>query len=135
MDGTGVPLSLIVSGANQHDVKLLAKTLDSIVIKRPKPTRRRRQNLCADKGCSGKPADAIMRARGYIPHVKQRGEETKAVRGRKHPARRWKVERPHSWFSRFRKLLVRYEKKAENHLALLHCASAVICWRMCQTSK
>ena len=131
IDGTGVPLSLIVSGANRHDVKLLAETLDSIVIRRPKPTRRRRQNLCADKGYSGKPAAAIMRARGYVPHVRQIGQETKPVRGRKHPARRWKVERTHSWLNRFRKLLVRYEKKADNFLGLLHCASALICWRMC----
>lgn len=131
IDGTGVPLSLIVSGANRHDVKLLAQTLDGIVIRRPKPSRRRRQHLCADKGYSGKPAAAIMRARGYIPHVRQIGQETKPTRGRKHPARRWKVERTHSWLNRFRKLLVRYEKKADNYLALLHCASAIICWRMC----
>jgi len=79
----------------------------------------------------GKPADAIMRARGYIPHVKQIGQETKPIRGRKRPARRWKGERTHSWFNRFRKWLVRYEKKTENYLGLLHCASAVMCWRMC----
>jgi putative transposase len=131
VDGTGVPLSLIVSGANRHDVKLLAETLDSIVIRRPKPTCRRRQNLCADKGYSGKPAAAIMRKRGYIPHVRQIGQETKPIRGRKQPARRWRVERTHSWLNRFRKLLVRHEKKAENYLGLLHCASALICWRMC----
>jgi putative transposase len=131
VDGTGVPLSLIVSGANRHDVKLLAETLDSIVIRRPKPTRRRRQNLCADKGYSGKPAAAIIRRRGYIPHVKQIGQETKPIRGRRQPARRWKVERTHSWLNRFRKLLVRYEKKADNFLGLLHCACALICWRMC----
>ncbi len=112
-------------------MKLLAQTLDSIVIRRPKPTGRRRQNLCADKGYSGKPAAAIMRKRGYIPHVRQIGQETKPICGRKQPARRWRVERTHSWLNRFRKLLVRYEKKAENYLGLLHCASALICWRMC----
>jgi transposase len=41
------------------------------------------------------------------------------------------VERTHSWFNRFRKLLVRYEKTAANFLALLQCAAALICWRMC----
>jgi len=109
----------------------LAETLDSIVIRRPKPRRRRRQHLCADKGYSGKPAAAIMRARNYVPHVRQIGQEPKCIRGRKHPARRWKVERTHSWYNRFRKILVRYEKKTENYLGLLHCASALICWRMC----
>jgi putative transposase len=131
IDGRGVPLSLVVSGANRHDGKLLAETLDSIVIRRPKPTRRKKQHLCADKAYSGKPAGVIIRARGYVAHVKQIGQETKPVRGRKQPARRWKVERTHSWLNRFRKLLVRYEKKAANFLGLLHCAAALICWRMC----
>lgn len=130
MDGAGVPLSLIVSGANRHDVKLLESTLDGIVIVRPKPSRRRRQHLCADKGYSGRPAAKAMKDRGYTPHVRQRGEEAKACR-KGQRARRWVVERTHSWFNRFRKLLVRYEKTAANYLALLHCAAALICWRMC----
>jgi putative transposase len=130
VDGAGVPLSLIVAGANRHDVKLLARTLDAIVVRRPKASRRRRQNLCADKGYGGRPAAQVMRRRGYTPHVRQRGEEARACR-RGQRARRWVVERTHSWFNRFRKLLVRYEKTAANFLALLQCAAALICWRMC----
>ena len=130
MDGAGVPLSLVVSGANRHDVKLLESTLDGIVIVRPKATRRRRQNLCADKAYVGQPAAHAMRQRGYTPHVRQRGEEARACR-RGQRARRWVVERTHSWFNCFRKLLVRYEKTTANFLALLQCAAALICWRMC----
>ena len=115
MDGAGVPLSLIVSGANRHDVKLLALTLDSIVVVRPKASRRRRQNLCADKGYAGHPAAQVMQARAC-----RKGQRV----------RRWVVEQTHSWFYRFRKLLVRYEKTAANFLALLQCAAALICWRM-----
>jgi len=129
VDGAGVPLSLIVSGANRHDVKLLALTLDSIVVVRPKASRRRRQNLCADKGYAGHPVAQVMQARGYTPHVRQRGEEARACR-KGQRARRWVVERTHSWVNRFRKLLVRYEKTAANFLALLQCAAALICWRM-----
>ena len=129
VDGAGAPLSLIVSGANRHDVKLLDVTLDGIVISRPKPTRRRPQHLCADKAYQGKPAQAIIIQRGYIPHVRQIRDETKAKRHGQ-PARRWVVERSHSWFNRFRKLLVRYEKKEANYLALTHCAAAMICFRM-----
>lgn len=44
-------------------------------------------------------------------------------------ARRWVVEVTHSFFNRFRKLLVRYEKKADNYLALVLFACAVIVWR------
>ena len=119
MDGAGVPLSLIVSGANRHDVKLLAITLDSIVVVRPKASRRRRQNLCADKGYAGRPAAQAMRQRGYTPHVRQRGEEVRACR-KGQRARRWVVEGSHSWTNRARRLLVRWEKKVGNYLAFVH---------------
>ena len=130
MDGAGVPLSLIVSGANRHDVKLLPGTLDAIVVPRPKPTSRRRQHLCGDKAYSGRPADRQMRQRGYTPHVRRIGQDAKTKRRGGRP-RRWVVERSHSWFNRFRKILVRYEKKEANYLALTHCAAAIICFRMC----
>jgi transposase len=129
VDGRGAPLSLIVAGANRHDVKLLAQTLDAIVVPRPKPTKRRPQNLYVDKGYAGKPADQQMRARGYIPHVPKKGgpQARHKTKGR---ARRWVVERTHSWMNNYRKLRVRYEKKAANFEALLHLAIAIICWRM-----
>ena len=129
VDGRGAPLSLIVAGANRHDVKLLAQTLDAIVVPRPKPTKRRPQNLCVDKGYAGKPAEQQMRERGYIPHVPKKGmpQARHKSQGR---ARRWVVERTHSWMNNYRKLRVRYEKKAANFEALLHLAIAIICWRM-----
>lgn len=127
VDGRGAPLSLIVAGANRHDVKLLAQTLDAIVVQRPKPTRRHPQHLCVDKGYAGKPADRQMRARGYIPHVPGTTGKRHRAKGR---ARRWVVERTHSWMNNYRKLRVRYEKKAANFEGLLHLATALICWRM-----
>jgi transposase len=129
VDGRGAPLSLIVAGANRHDVKLLAQTLDAIVAPRPKPTKRHPQNLCVDKGYAGKTADREMRQRGYIPHVPERGAPKARFRTRGR-ARRWVVERTHSWMNNFRKLRVRYEKKAGNFEALLHLSTAIICWRM-----
>jgi len=129
VDGRGAPLSLIVAGANRHDVKLLAQTLDSIVVPRPKPTKRHPQNLCVDKGYAGKPAEREMRDRGYIPHVPKKGMP-KARHKTQGRARRWVVERTHSWMNNYRKLRVRYEKKAANFEALLHLAIAIICWRM-----
>jgi putative transposase len=129
VDGRGAPLSLIVAGANRHDVKLLAQTLDAIVVRRPKPTKERPQHLCVDKGYAGKAANEQMRERGYIPHVPKIGapQEGYKTRGR---ARRWVVERTHSWMNNYRKLRVRYEKKAANFEGLLHLATAIICWRM-----
>ena len=130
VDARGAPLSLIVAGAHRHDVKLLALTLDAIVVKRPKPTARHPQHLCADKGYAGKPAEKQMRQRGYIPHVPAKGAPQAARHRHKGKARRWVVERTHSWMNNFRKLRVRYEKKAPNFEGLLHLATALICWRM-----
>ena len=113
VDGRGIPLSLVVSGAQRHDVKLLEPTLAARLVRRPRAVV---QHLCADKGYTGKPAELVMRRRHYIPHVRRRGEETRSVKpGRRHPARRWVVERAISWLNRFCKLLVRFEKLVESH--------------------
>ena len=130
MDGRGVPLSIIVTGANRHDVSQLAAVLDGIVVKRTEPPERRNKHLCADAGYTGAPALGIIEAHGYIPHVKGRGQEAKEKR--QHPAkraRRWIVEVAHSWFNRFRKLLVRYEKLERSFLGLNHLAAAIIAFR------
>ena len=131
MDGRGVPLSIIVTGANRHDVSQLGAVLDGIVVQRPQPPERRSKHLCADAGYTGVPALCIITEHGYIPHVKGRGEE--AADKRRHPttkkARRWIVEVAHSWFNRFRKLLVRYEKLACSFLGLNHLAAAIIAFR------
>ena len=71
----GVPLSLVVTGANRHDVTQLEIVLDTIVIERPEPTPDKPHHLCADKAYDGKDAMQIIVQRGYIPHVRRRGEE------------------------------------------------------------
>jgi len=130
VDGRGVPLSLAVSGANLHDVKLLAATLDQVVRARPAPRPRKPQHLFADAGYKGYCARQAATNRHYRPHIKQRREEMKAKRiipGYK--ARRWVVERTHSWLNRYRKVLVSFEKTEESYVALLTLAAAMICWR------
>jgi transposase len=119
-----------VNGAQKHDMKLLEPTLDQIVVKRPKVKKNRKQHLCADKGYAGQPAQKAIIKRHYTPHVRQRGEEIKAKRiNPAYRPRRWVVERTHSWLNRFRKLLVRFEKTAAAHEALLELASALIVFR------
>jgi putative transposase len=103
MDGRGAPLSLIVAGANRHDVKLLAQTLDAIVIRRPKPTKERPQHLCVDKGYRSQAAYQQMRALGYIPHIPNK-TPSKGGHKTKGRARCWVVERTHSWMNNYRKL-------------------------------
>ena len=127
MDGRGVPLSLVVTGANRHDVTQLELVLEEIIIERPQDIE---QHLCADRGYDGEPASKVILSKGYIPHVKRRGEEIQEKRDNpNYRARRWVVEVSHSWFNRFRKILVRYEKLTESYLALLHMAAAIITYR------
>jgi transposase len=70
VDGRGVPLSLVVTGANRHDVTQLAAVLDGIVIKRVTPPKRRHKHLCVDAGYTGASTLEIMKKHGYSPHVK-----------------------------------------------------------------
>jgi transposase len=67
---------------------------------------------------------------GYTAHIAARGEERHArERLPGYRARRWVVERTHSWFNRFRRLLIRWEKKVANYTAMLHLACAYITLR------
>ena len=111
-------------------MKFLAATLDGAGRARPAPTRRTPQHLCADAGYKGSTAQKAAEARGYQPQIKQRREEARAKRTRPgYRARRWVVERTHSWLNRYRKLLVSFEKTEEGYVALLTLAAAMICWR------
>ncbi len=123
-----MPLSVVIDGANVHDVRLLEKTLDNIVVFRPLPTEASPQNLCLDAGFTGF-AETVVSHR-YTPHIRPRGEEKLELeRNPAFKARRWVVEVCHSFLNRFRKLLVRFEKKSANYLALIHFAFAIIVWR------
>lgn len=123
-------MSIIVTAANVNDGKRLEQLLKGIVVKRPMPTQRRSKHLCADAGYRSGELQRIIEWHGYIPHVVDRRQEGDAKR--RHPdrkARRWVVEVCHSWFNRFRKLLVRYEKLDRSFMALNHLAAAVIAFR------
>jgi transposase len=60
------------------------------------------------------------------PHIRHRGEDAAAYRKPGQSAKRWVIERSNSWMNRFRRILIRREKKAENYVAMLEFAFAVI---------
>ena len=129
-DARGVVLGLVIAGANAHDVTLARPTLDSIPVRRPQPSGRRRQHVCADKAYDSAKFRKRLRRRHLVPHIKSRGQEI--AEHRRHPhakARRWVNERTQSWFNRFRRVLIRWEKKAENYLAELEFVAAWIAFR------
>lgn len=90
-------------------------------------------HLCLDKGYDFQEIHEIVKAWGYVGHIPKRGEEKKEIPNLpNYRARRWVVERTHSWINRNRRLLIRWEKQPENYLAMLHLACAFIVIRAIQ---
>jgi transposase len=125
-----VPIGVAVAGANRNDFKLARTTLASIPVSRPEPTAEEPQGLCLDKGYDYDEVREVAVEFGYTAHIRARGEEAQAIkREAGYKARRWAVERTHSWMNRFRRILIRWEKKPENYLGLLHLVCALITYR------
>ena len=131
MDARGVPLSLIVTGANQHDITVLLALLDDVIVARPAPGPYHRQHLFADKGYDSNEIRREARSRDYVPHIphRRRGRWKNHTTRQPKQKRRWVVEVSHSWLNRFRKLLVRYEKRTASYVALAQLACAIIAYR------
>jgi putative transposase len=126
-DGGGVPLGLAVEGANRNDFKMARATIESIPVERPEPSPATPQGMCLDKGYD----DAEVRERlaefGFTAHIRARGEEAKALTQEAgFRARRWVVERTHSGMNRFRRILIRWDRKVCNYRGFLHLACACI---------
>jgi putative transposase len=125
VEAEGGPLGAAIAGANVHDTKLLAATLESLVAERPQPTAATPPPLCLDKGDDHPTGHETVAASQEIPPMRRIGEAKLDPHGQKtSPARRWVVERTLAWLSTCRGLLVRDEKKALNVLGLLQLACA-----------
>lgn len=130
VEASGGPLAIVVSGANTHDTKLLSATLDAVVVDRPEPTEEKAQHLCLDKGYDNPTGRQAAIDHHYTPHIRRIGEEKfDENKEKRYPARRWVVERTLAWLSKCRAILVRYDKKAQNYLALLQLACGLIWYR------
>jgi transposase len=129
-EAAGVPVGLAVAGANCVDFKLARQAIDSVPVARPTPTKARPQGMCLDKGYDYLEVWELLEEFGFTAHLSVRGQDAQPVKrkaGQK--ARRWVVERTHSWMNRFRGVLIRWSKKPENYLALLHLVCAAITYR------
>lgn len=129
VDRHGLPLAVTMSAANVHDSQLLAQTVDAIPPlrlsdKRRGRPRKRPVKLHTDKGYDYPRCRRALRERGITPRIARRGIESSERLGRY----RWVVERTLSWLNRFRRLKVRYERRADLHQAFLTLGCALICW-------
>jgi putative transposase len=129
VEGRGIPVSLIVSGAETPDVSLLPETLSARILRRAQTLSQTPQYLSGDKGYTGETAWNASQQQGYTPALQQRGKTTDRVPEPAARRHRWIVERCHSWLNRFRKLTIRYEKLKRSYEGLLQLACAMICWR------
>jgi putative transposase len=136
-EGHGLPLAVTVDGANVHDTRLVASTLDAIVIARPEPSEKAPQHLCLDAAYLGRRTQEVIDQHQYIAHIRPIDEDRAQARSSdptKKP-RRWVVERLHSWLNRSRRLLVRWEKYPQTYEAFLHLACALLCFRQCDRAQ
>lgn len=130
VEAQGIPVGMAVDGANRHDMKLVQETLESIPIERPTPTPDDPQGMCLDKGYDYDEVREIVAEFHFTAHIRSRGEEAQELkRNARRKARRWVVERTHSWMNRYRGILIRWNKKADNYIAMLHMAFAFIIYR------
>lgn len=115
---------------------MVRDTIESIsaAIKRPNPTEASPQGMCLDKGYDFGEVRHLLDEFGFTAHIRARGEEAQAIKKEAgFKARRWVVERTHSWMNRFRGILIRWSKKPDNFLAMLHIACAYITFK--QTNR
>jgi len=130
VEADGGPLGCVVAGANVHDTKLLRETIEAVVVERPEATPETPQHLCLDKAYDNPTGQTAAEEAGYVPHIRRIGEEKMDTKQRKrHPARRWVVERTLAWLSKCRAILVRYAKKPCNYLGLIKLACALLWFR------
>ena len=129
-DGNGIPMALSVEGANRHDKRMVEPTLLEFIVDRPEVDEEHLQHICLDKGYDYDDIRYLLVLWGYNVRIKARGVEAEEKREiPNYRARRWVVERTHSWINRFRRLLIRWEKKVENYIGMLHFACAWISFK------
>ena len=127
-DTNGIPIGITTAPANWHDSRLLISTIESIPIRRPRPTRAHPQHMCLDKAFDSAAIRNVLSLHEFVPHIRKIGEQKLQLpTGGHSKPRRWVVERAHSWFNRKRAILVRWEKDPINYEALLHADAALIC--------
>jgi putative transposase len=128
VEADGGPLGVVVAGANVPDAQLLAETIEAIVLERPPVEEGYEQHLCLDKGYDNDTGWGACIDADYQPHIALIRDE-RPERPHVHKPRRWVVERTLGWLSMCRGLLIRWEKKSQNYLAMLQLACGLIWYR------
>ena len=123
----------ILTGANCHDVTQLLPLIDAIAPLRGKRGRplQKPQSVFADRGYDSEPHRQALRERGIEPVIARRRTEHGSGLGKY----RWVVERTHAWLHNFRRLRIRFERRANIHEAFLKLGCSLICWNKLQQAS
>ena len=132
VDASGIPLAWTLTGGNRNDVTQLIPLLDAVphvrgMVGRP---RRRPERLSADRGYDHDKYRRLLRQRGITPEIARRQSGHGSGLGRF----RWVVERSFAWLHNFKRLLVRYERRADMHRAFLALGCCLVCYRRLRSS-
>ena len=125
-DRHGLSVSICVESATPHEVKLATSTVVQMLV--PDAP----QNLIGDNAYDSDKLDAELGYHGIeviAPHRSNRRVKTQDERRLRRYRRRWKIERLFAWLQNFRRIVVRYERHAENFLGMLHLACCLILLR------
>lgn len=129
-EAKGIPVAVLITGANRHDMKKLAELLDAVVVA---PTPTEPSHLALDRGYDYQACREAAVERGYTPHIPPKASVERPLPAPgdpdRHPPRRWVVEVGHSWFNRFRRLLTRWEKQGSHYLGFVQLAAVLIIYR------
>ncbi len=136
VDRNGIPLAVRLSAANTHDSTQLLPLIDAIppiIGPRGKPGRPRKRpvKLHGDKAYDAAVLRRALRARGITPRLARRGVESSERLGR----HRWVVERSLAWLLGYRRLGMRYERRADLLQGLLHLACALVCLKFLEPGE
>jgi transposase len=125
-DGQGVPLVVLLTAGNVPDVNLLYEAVDGIPALRGARGRPRKKpaSLYADRGYDSNAHRRGLRLRGIVPYIARRNTANGSGLG----VHRWVVERTNAWLHQYRRLRVRWERRADIHEGFLHLAASLICW-------
>jgi transposase len=129
-EARGIPVACLITGANRTDMKKLADLLDALLVPLPASIA---AHLALDRGYDYETCRDAATVRGFIPHIPPKVSAATPLPPPgdpdRHPPRRWVVEVGHSWFNRFRRLLVRWDKHAEQYLGFVELAAVLIIYR------
>jgi len=132
-DAKGIPLSVVLCGANRHDSKMLIDVLDAVVVAVPAPQEHEQRRLLLDRGDDTQACRQLAVDEGLVAHIPKKATEEQPIPApgnpERHPARRWVVEVGHSGFNRFRRIQTRWEKRQDLYLGFVQLTACLIIWR------